>query len=56
MYVKVSDGGERFWCKVIEIKNGIVFAVVDNHLIDDHGFNYGDSVEFPVEFIIDTIH
>lgn len=54
MLVKVVDGAERFWCQVVKITfDGLVYAIVQNRLIDDHDFDYGDVIVFPIEAIIE---
>ncbi len=51
--VKVSTGGERFWCIIDEIKQGSITATIDNNLVgtDEHGLKYGDSITFESKHI-----
>lgn len=41
---KVSIPGERFWLRVIEEGDDYVIGIVDNDLITETGFRYGDLV------------
>jgi len=44
--VKVSNGEERFWAQITEVKGKKLKATVDNYLLGDYGYNYGDIIEF----------
>ena len=45
-FVKVIRGSERFWLRVREYAEGQGVGVVDNYLVEEHGFDYGDYVAF----------
>jgi uncharacterized protein YegJ (DUF2314 family) len=54
LIVKVSNRKERFWVRVVNIENGIVYGIVDNQLVDGREYNFGDEIEFPVSEIVDV--
>ena len=46
-FIKVSSGGERFWCKILELKHdGLLHVKVDNVLTysDVHGLFLDDEI------------
>lgn len=45
-YVQICNEKERFWVKITEIEDDIISGVIDNNLVEDHGYNLGDEVEF----------
>jgi hypothetical protein len=53
--VKISNGKEKFWVKIIYIDkyNHTIRGIVDNELIFNNIYNYGDVVEFNFDNIID---
>lgn len=53
MVVKVLHNEERFWVLVTNIGEKVFTGTVDNHLIHDHGFNYGSVVKFKYGDIVD---
>lgn len=58
MYVKIVSANnlERFWVKVLQVKNNMVTGKVDNKLIHPelHKYDYGDKIKFPIDNIVDT--
>ena len=44
--VKISHNQERFWVIVTNIKGNIITGTVDNELINEHDFSYGNSIQF----------
>lgn len=44
--VKVSHNGERFWVAVKSISRDAIIGTVDNYLICDHPFGFGDVIKF----------
>lgn len=44
--VKVCNGFERFWTKVLVIKNDNIIAVIDNILVDAKEYDFGDTIKF----------
>ena len=44
--VKVCNGFERFWTKVLVVKNDNIIAVIDNGLVDAKEYDFGDTIEF----------
>lgn len=44
--IKVNASGERFWCKIVEIKDNDFIGQVDNDLVstDSHGLVLGDLI------------
>lgn len=45
---KVSCCGERFWCIVVMVRDGLYFGRIDNNLIlsEQHGLLFGDLIRF----------
>jgi hypothetical protein len=55
-HVKVGHNGERFWAIVSSIEeSGTIFGVVDNDLVNDQPFKYGDKIMFERRHILDII-
>jgi hypothetical protein len=53
--VKIRRFGERFWCKIEEIKYGTIIARVDNNLLNQY-IKYNDTIYFlPEEIVADYI-
>lgn len=44
--VKICNGEERFWTTVIKIDKSKVTAAVDNQLLGDYDYDFGDVIEF----------
>lgn len=44
--VKISNGFERFFVLVRDIKDNTVVGVIQNHLVGTYEYNYKDSVQF----------
>lgn len=45
--VKICNTYERFFvCVTDKLPNGFFLGLIDNHLIGDYGYNYGDRVIF----------
>lgn len=44
--VKISNGTERFFVWVNEINKDKIIGTIDNHLICESPYNFGDKVEF----------
>lgn len=44
--VKVSHKNERFWVIITKIEDDIITGKVDNDLISNHPFKYGDTIKF----------
>ena len=44
--VKVCNRQERFWVTVSSVDGEHITGVVDNQLMDDYGYNLGDSIQF----------
>lgn len=44
--VKISNGAERFFVTVLAVSESVVIAVVDNILVGDAPYTYGDYVGF----------
>jgi len=44
--VKICNGEERFWAGVTKVDGEKISASVDNDLLGDYGYNYGDIIEF----------
>ena len=46
--VKVSTGGERFWCEVLERNGEVLLGRIDNDLVcsEVHGLYFNDVVQF----------
>ena len=51
--VKISNGEERFWVHVTNIKGDEIYGTVDNHLIHERPYNLGDTVVFRRENVYD---
>jgi len=54
LVVKVWRPGELFWTIIQEVKGPEIMASVDNDLIDDHGYNYGDLISFKKDDVWDV--
>lgn len=62
-YVKIrrvpTDKGsvpERFWVRITELLPGTqIKGTVDNDLLFEHGFNYGDTISFNEDEIMDIL-
>ena len=44
--VKVARNNERFWTSVVSVDGDKITATVDNDLICEQPFNYGDIIKF----------
>jgi hypothetical protein len=53
--VKISNGKEKFWVKIIFINkyNHTIRGIIDNQLVLNNQYNYGDIVEFYSYNILD---
>lgn len=53
--VKISNGKEKFWVKIIYINkyNHTIRGIIDNQLVLNNQYNYGDIVEFYFNNILD---
>lgn len=51
--VKICNGQERFWVTVQKVKGNTVRGIVDNHLVSDCDYGYGDTVTFQKRHIYD---
>lgn len=60
MHVQVrhnsGNGYERFWVGVTAVFRSCFFARVGNHLDLGHPFNYGDTVKFQYDQIVDVMN
>ena len=52
--VKIVRNGERFWVNNVRTLDGVLIGEVDNQLVSDQPFNYGDTIELTEDEIIDT--
>ena len=48
--VKVNSNGERFWCEIISVENGIIIGRVDNDLLNPN-LDLDDLIEIKAENI-----
>lgn len=44
--VKISNGFERFFVRIIEIRDDCFIGMIDNHLRGSYDYDYGDKVRF----------
>tara|TARA_B100000902_G_scaffold399457_1_gene470395 strand:+ start:4923 stop:5294 length:372 start_codon:yes stop_codon:yes gene_type:complete len=51
--VKISNGLERFWVSVIDIKEYYIIGKVDNKLVHNNNYDYGSFVMFEKDNIYD---
>lgn len=51
--VKISNGQERFWNEVVEINNNHLLVKIDNQLVGNKGYNYGDILWIEKKNIFD---
>jgi len=51
--VKISNGLERFWVSIIEVKKLYLIGKIDNKLVHCHNYNYGNYVMFEKHNIYD---
>jgi len=56
LLVKISNGKERFWVKVIKIIDGVVTGTIDNELDDTSKYDFGDTVSFPIGNVIQFLN
>jgi uncharacterized protein YegJ (DUF2314 family) len=56
VHVKVCDGGERFWVKVVSRDGDTMVGTVANNLIGGQDYDYGDEIEFKTENIYDIYY
>jgi uncharacterized protein YegJ (DUF2314 family) len=54
-FVKISNGKERFWVKVIDLKKNLVLGIVSNNLIFNNELNMGDLVKFEKKYILEIL-
>jgi len=45
-YVQICNGPERFWVKVVSIKENAIIGSVNNYLQLKRNYKYGDKVLF----------
>jgi len=44
-HIKIGHSEERFWAEVSSIEDsGSIYAIVDNDLVFEHPFKYGDKI------------
>jgi len=53
--VKISNGFERFFVLVRDIKTNTVTGIIQNHLVGTYGYDYRDQIEFEKSHIY-SIH
>lgn len=53
--VKISNGRERFFVSVTEIRNDCMIGIVNNHLKGQYDYVYGDSVCFEKRHIFSIL-
>jgi uncharacterized protein YegJ (DUF2314 family) len=53
--VKVRTSGERFWVKVLVYGGETIYGRVENHLVGDHSYKYGDLISFTIGDICDVV-
>ena len=51
--VKISNGLERFWVSVIDIKEFYIIGKIDNKLVHNDNYDYGNFVMFDQSNIYD---
>jgi uncharacterized protein YegJ (DUF2314 family) len=51
--VKVSNGQERFWVKVVKIDKDLITGIIDNNLISTEGYDCGDTISFTTDKVYD---
>ena len=56
LLVKISNGKERFWVKVIKIIDGVVTGTIDNELDDTSKYDFGDTVSFSIGKVIQFLN
>jgi hypothetical protein len=44
--VKICDGSERFWVIIILIEDGKLVGAINNVLVGDKPYKFGDLIEF----------
>ena len=49
--VKVCNGQERFWTEVVELLEDGLMVRVDNNLVHDRGYNFGDILRIEKKHI-----
>lgn len=49
--VKVCNGQERFWTEVVELLEDGLLVRVDNNLVNDRGYNFGDILRIEKKHI-----
>lgn len=53
--VKIAHNQERFWVTVTKVDGNQVEGVVDNQLVMDHPFDFGDTVCFHKRHVYDCM-
>lgn len=54
-WVKVCNDEERFWIKVISANSKGITGTVDNDLLGEYEYAYGDKVFVPYECVYDYL-
>jgi uncharacterized protein YegJ (DUF2314 family) len=56
--VKISNGKERFWTLIKQINksNNTIIGQIENNLVYNTTYNYGDLVKFNLNNVIDYIN
>ena len=52
--VKVSNGQERFYVNVTQVDGDVIIGKVDNQLVIERPYNYGDLVQFTKTNVLDV--
>jgi uncharacterized protein YegJ (DUF2314 family) len=54
-YVQICNGKERFWVKIVSIKDNAIIGSVNNYLELKRNYKYGDKVLFGKQHIHEII-
>tara|TARA_B110001452_G_C14924099_1_gene323147 strand:- start:287 stop:529 length:243 start_codon:yes stop_codon:yes gene_type:complete len=54
-YVQICNGTERFWVKIVSIKENAIIGLVNNYLQLKRNYKYGDKVLFGKQHIYEII-